>query len=131
MSQQGVELVREMYAAFHGGDAGRALSFFDEDVVVDATARIDGGTGRGREELASVIGRWLAAFEGWHEEIEEIHDLGDRVCVVAVQSGRGKDTGIDTRTRYAVLYEVRGDAITRMTLYRNPERALEAAGPPQ
>ena len=91
MSQENVDLIREMYLAFHGGDAARALSYFSEDVVVDATARIDGGIGNGREELSRIIGQWLATFDDWHEHIEQIRDLGNQVYVVAVQRGRGKD----------------------------------------
>ncbi len=128
MSQAGVELVREMYSAFHGGDAERALSYFDDDVAIDATASVDGGAGRGREALARIIGRWLAGFEDWHEEIEEIHERGDLVCAVAVQHGRGPDSGIELRARYAVLYEVTDGAIASMTLYRDPADALRAAG---
>ena len=128
MSQENVELVRDMYVAFHGGDADRALSYFDADVVLDATARVDGGVGHGRAELSTILGQWLATFDGWHEEIEETRDLGDQVYVVALQSGRGKDTGIETQARYAILYEVGGGAITRMTLYREPAEALAAAG---
>ena len=32
-------------------------------------------------------------------------------------------------TRYALLYEVQDGKITRMTLFRGPSEALEAAGP--
>ena len=128
MSLENVDLIKEMYMAFHGGDAGRALSYFDEDVVVDATVRVDGGIGHGREELSRIIGQWVAMFDGWHEEIEEMRDLGDRVCVVARQGGRARDSGIETQARYAIVYEVHGTAITRMTLYRQPADALRAAG---
>jgi ketosteroid isomerase-like protein len=128
MLQENVDLISQMYAAFHGGDPDRALSYFDEDVVVDATARVDGGMGRGREELGRIIGQWVAMFEDWHEEIEQVHELGDQVCVVARQGGRGRDSGIETETRYAVMYEVHGKAITRMTLYREPADALRAVG---
>ena len=128
MSADTVHVVKEMYAAFHGGDFERALTYFAEDVTVDATARVDGGTGRGREDVGRIIGQWLAGFEDWREEIEEVRDRGDQVCVVAIQSGRGKDSGIETRTRYAVIYEVVGKAISGMTLYRDPEEALTALG---
>ena len=117
-----------MYSAFHGGDFERALSYFHEDVAVDATARVDGGTGRGRGELGRIIGQWLAMFDDWHEEIEEITDSSDQVGVVAVQSGRGRETGIETRSRYSVLYEVRDGAITAMKLYVDPDEAREHAG---
>jgi ketosteroid isomerase-like protein len=128
VSQESIQLVRDMYSAFHAGDFERALSYFHEDAVVDATARVDGGTGRGRGELGRIIGQWLAMFDDWHEEIEEITGSGDSVCVIAIQSGRGKDSGIETRSRYAVLYEVRDGAITGMKLYLDPDEALKDAG---
>ena len=55
-------------------------------------------------------------------------DLGSQVCVVSTQHGRGKGSGIETQYRYAVLYEVRGQQITRMTLYPGRAEALEAVG---
>ena len=129
MSREGVEIVRRMYEAFHGGDAAGALACFDPEVVVDASRRVDGGVGHGREELNAIIGRWLGTWEEWREEIEEMRDLGSRVYVVATQRGRGKGSGIEVENRYALLYEVQGDKITRMTLYNDPAEALEAAEP--
>jgi ketosteroid isomerase-like protein len=128
MSQENVVVVRRMYEAFHSGDAEGALAHFDPDVVIDATMRVDAGIGRGREELYAIVGRWLGAFDEWREEIEEMRDLGSQVCVVSTQHGRGKGSGIEAKTRYAVLYEVRGNRITRMTLYSDPAEALEAVG---
>jgi ketosteroid isomerase-like protein len=57
-----------------------------------------------------------------------MRDLGSHVCVVSTQRGRGKGSGIETETRYAVLYEIRGSQITRMTLYPSPAEALAAVG---
>jgi len=128
MSQENVEVVRRMYEAFHSGDAEGALAHFDPDVVVDATMRVDAGIGHGREELYAIIGRWLGAFDEWREEIEEMRDLGSQVCVIATQHGRGKGSGIETETRYAVLYELHVSQITRMTLYPGPAEALKAVG---
>jgi ketosteroid isomerase-like protein len=128
MSQESVDLIARMYEAFHAGDAERAVAYFSDDVAVDATARVDGGTGRGREELGRIIGQWVGSFDEWSEEIEAIHDAGDRICVVAVQRGRAKDSGIEAETRYAVLYEIGGGAITRMKLYGDPAQALRDAG---
>jgi ketosteroid isomerase-like protein len=128
MSQENVEVVRRMYEAFHGGDAEGALAFFDPEVVVDASRGVDGGIGHGREELSATISGWVSTFDEWREEIEEMRDLGSQVCVVSTQHGRGKGSGIETKTRYAVLYEVRGNRITRMTLYSDPAEALEAVG---
>jgi len=127
MSQQNVEIVRAMYRAFHDGDAEGAFAYFDPEVAVDASVRVDGEVGRGREDLARIIGEWVDGFDDWREEIEEIRDLGDQVCAVATQRGRGQRSGIETETRYAVLYELRGDTIIRMTLYAEPSDAFKAA----
>jgi ketosteroid isomerase-like protein len=128
MSQENVEVVKRMYQAFHGGDAEGALAHFDPDVLVDASRRVDGGIGHGREELNAIISRWLGAWEEWREEIEEIRDLGNQVLVVATQHGRGKGSGVEVENRYALLYGVEGDSISAMTVYPTPAEALEAAG---
>ncbi len=117
-----------MYEAFHGWEVAGALLQFDPEVAVDVSRRIDGEVGRGHEDLTRIIADWLGAFEEWREEIEEIRDLGDQVYVVATQRGRGKGSGLDIETRYAVLYGVQGGKITRMTLYGDPAEALEAVG---
>jgi ketosteroid isomerase-like protein len=126
MSQGDAEIVRRMYAAFHGGDIEAALAHFDADVILDATRRLDGGLERGPEKLAKTIGRWTSAFDDWREEIEEVRDLGDRVCVVLTQHGRGKGSGIEIATRYAAVYEVSAGKITSVTLYVDPAEALPA-----
>jgi ketosteroid isomerase-like protein len=127
MSQANVDIVRRMYEAFQAGDADRALAHFDRDVLVEASGRVDTGAGRGREAVSTLVGSWVGAFDDWSEEIEEVRDLGDHVCVVATQRGRGKETGLRVEYRYAVLYEIRGDKVTRMTMHPDPETALEAA----
>ena len=75
------------------------MVYFDPEVVVDASTRVDGGIGHGREELSAIIGRWLGAFDEWHEVVEEMRDLGSQVYVVATQRGRGKGSGVEVETR--------------------------------
>jgi ketosteroid isomerase-like protein len=128
MSEENVEVVRRMYDAFHGGDAEGALASFDADVFVDATRRLDGGITRGREELRRSITQWIGTFEAYHEEIEEIRDLGDVVFVVLTQRGRGKGSGVEVEARFALLYEVRDGRITSLVVYPKPADALTAAG---
>jgi ketosteroid isomerase-like protein len=128
MSEENVEIVRQMLSAFHGGDADGALAYFDAEVVTDMSRRLGGGIGRGREELRQIITEWVGTFEGWSEEIEEIRDLGNFVHVVATQRGIGKGSGVEVETTYHVLYEVRGASIIRVTAYATRAEALEAAG---
>ncbi|MGH2993752.1 MAG: nuclear transport factor 2 family protein [Solirubrobacterales bacterium] len=128
MSQEIVETVRRMYEAFHRSDFDGALAYFDPEVEVDASMRVDEGIGRGRDAVYAMVARWVGAWDEWREEIEEIRDLGSQVLVASKQHGRAKGSGIEVETHYAVLYEIRGDKITRMTLYSEAAEALEAAG---
>ena len=128
MSQQNIELIQRMYEAFHRGDADSALSYFDPEVEVDASVRVDEGIGHGRDAVATTVASWVGAWDDWREEIEEMRDLGSHVVVVSTQRGRAKGSGIEVETRYAVLYRIHGDRITRMVLHSGPAEALEAAG---
>ena len=128
MSQENVAVVRRMYDAFHSGDPEGAINHFAPDATVDPPDHPDAQAGKGREALVRIIGSWVAAFDEWSEEIEEIRDLGDHVLVAATQRGRGKGTGIETELRYALLYEVEDGKISSMTFYSDVPNALEAVG---
>jgi ketosteroid isomerase-like protein len=128
MSQENVEVVSRMYEAFSRGDADAALRYIDPAVVTDASHRVDGRIGHGREELTAILAEWLGTWEDWRQEVEEIRDLGDRVLVIETQRGRGKGSGIEWKGRFGMLYEVKRGRITRWTVYDDLPKALEAAG---
>ena len=129
MSQENVEIVRRMYDAFYAGDVDRALSHFQPNVLVDASkARPDISIGNGRGHVNALVSRWVAAWDEWREEIEEIRDLGSRILVLSVQRGRGKGSGVEVEARYAMLYDLDGGEITSMRMYGKVAEALEAAG---
>jgi ketosteroid isomerase-like protein len=128
MSQENDEVVSRMYEAFSRGDAEAALSYLDPDVVIDASHRVDGRIGHGREELTAILAEWLGTWEGWEQEVQEIRDLGERVLVIETQRGRGKGSGIAWEGRFGMLYAVARGRITRWTVYDDLPKALEAAG---
>ena len=128
MSRESVEVVRAMYEAYIAGEAERALSYFHPDVEVDYSVRADTpGVRRGPEALAELTLSWQASFDDYSEEIEEIRDLGDLVCLIATQRGKSKGSDFELADRFASLWEVKDGQITSVTLYANPGDALEAA----
>lgn len=127
MASKNAEVIRRMYEARDGGNAEDLLACFHPQVVLDASVRMDGVVVQGREAAGRVIGEWVGAFDDWHEEVHEIRDLGDQVCVVATQRGRAKVSGIEVETRYALLYQVAGGRITRIVLFVGEAEALAAA----
>ncbi len=125
MAQEDVELVQRMLDHFYNGEAEQALECFSPDVEIDLRRRVDAGWGRGREELARLIGEWVSSFADWREEINEVRDLGDQVLVEATQRGRGRESGVELESRYSTVYDVREGAIWRITLYPDATEARD------
>ena len=126
MSAENVKLVERMLDLFHRGDVQGVLACYSPDVVVDASRRPDGATGRGLDDLARIIGEWVGAFDEWTEEIHEVRDLGDEVLVRATQRGRGKGSGVPVEAVYATVFGVREEKIVSFTLYPDADDALRA-----
>ena len=133
MSQENVEIVRRMYDAFHAGDVERALSHFDPNV---AGRRVQRAAPSRHRQGARVCERGRHAV-GWPPGRNGVRrsrrcvTSASRVLVLSVQRGRGKGSGVEVEARYAMLYDLHGDAIIGMRMYgkvaRGP-RSRRAAG---
>ncbi len=128
MSRENVEVVRRMYEAYLAGDVDRALAHFHPDVAADFSVRGDTGPTEGRQALSQTVASWVGTWDDYSEQVEEIHDLGDTVCVIATQRGRGRGSGVEIDNRWGQLYTIENGLITSVTMYDSPARALEAAG---
>jgi ketosteroid isomerase-like protein len=130
MSQENVEVIRDLVAAMNEGDFERALGHLADDVALEAPAGIRGGTFRGREAVSEWFADWLRIFD-WnvHTDLREIAEVGDDgVLIVAVARGRGRGSGVEAEETFAWLYRLREGKVTLMDGYLSREQALKAAG---
>jgi hypothetical protein len=65
----------------------------------------------------AAIVEWLRSWEGVRVEAERIVDLGDKVLVLARQSGQGKRSGVPMNVESSDIFTVRGGRIVRWELY--------------
>jgi len=133
MSQENVEVVREMWAAYARGDFEASLGAYAEDAVWDDTNyRPDGAVHVGLEALVDLVRTWREAWE-WETykvEVEQLHETADgRVAVVLCETGRGRGGGVELTNRWGLVGTVHGGRITHTMVYREPEDALAAAAP--
>jgi ketosteroid isomerase-like protein len=131
MSEENVEVVRSIFAAWERGDFHSAEWAHPEIVFVVA----DGPTPGSWTGVAAMAEAWreaLGAFEELRGEADEYRELDDeRVLVLMHLGGRGKTSGLevgDLQMKGANLFHVREGKVTRLVLYWDRERALEAAG---
>ncbi len=129
MPEEHVEIVRRMYDAYRAGDVERALAYLHPEVEADFTVRADiRGVKTGREAVREIVTTWVGTWDDYAETVDEVLQLGDKVCVVATQTGRGKGSGAPIENQFAALYEVEDGLITSITMFMSRADALKAAG---
>lgn len=134
MSEADFEVIRDQFAATNERDFERAMSYYDEDVVlVVEEGFLNTGTFEGREAVGEWFGDWFRAFgPDYRFEILDSRDIGDGVVfLVASYGGSGRTSGAMVRDQRAYLYRVRGGLITRVQLFLTADAALEAASLPE
>jgi ketosteroid isomerase-like protein len=135
MSQENVEIVRRAIEAFnrHGVESLVSGSFYSPEIVFDPSSAGIPGTGvyHGLDEIGAFFEEdWFGAFpfEEWELDVEELIDHGDQVIAMTRQRGRGASSGVAAELELANIFTLRDGEILRLDLYRDREKALEAAG---
>ena len=131
VSNENVELVESAFKAWNGGDLDTFAGHAAEDVAwVEVTGRPDAvATERvGRARMREGLGSLFDAFESYRLDVEQLHDLGDRVVAIVREVARGRASGVEVDGRWGYLITVRDGEIVRIEAYRDAAVALEVAG---
>jgi ketosteroid isomerase-like protein len=129
MSQENVRSVRRFLD--HAREDPDAWDIFDQDVLweVGALAIPDvPATSRGPDAVREFFRRWVGAFEGWADKVQEVIEAGDAVAVHLHQWGRGKGSGAMVDLRFWEVWTMRDGKAVRVTHRLEKAEALEAAG---
>ena len=131
MSQENVEVVQAIYAARGAGDFS-SVDWAHAEIEFEFADGPTPGAWTGRAAMAKAWSETMSAFEELHAIAEEYCGLDDeRVLVLMHNSGRGKESGLDVGlipTKAANLFHVRDGKVTRLVLYWDRAKALEAVG---
>src|SRR5882724_1076507 len=131
MSQENVEMVRQMLDAGNRGDLDASSAYWADDVEWRAVegALDDRGTLHGKDAVRAYVQDWLDTFDELTVEPLELIDAGeDQVVGVLRATGRAKLSGVETDLTYAVLYMFRDGKVAVGREYWTKEQTLEAAG---
>ena len=131
MSEENVEIVRAVNAAFNEGDLDAFLEFVAVDAELRdlANAPDQSGVVKGRAAIREVWTLWTEAFDDFRADVDEYIDRGDVVICAVHCLGQGKGSGTSVDTHELHMYELREGRIVRATLgFRSKGEALEAAG---
>jgi ketosteroid isomerase-like protein len=129
MSQENVEIVRQLFKHWERGDWGEGRELFDDscEVVFSTSASPDAGAySVGREALRAWID-FTEAFEEFATEVNQIVEAGEHVVALAWIRGRGRASGADVDAKFGAVFTLRDGKVVRCELTDRRE-ALEAAG---
>ena len=126
MSQENVEVVRELWEAYSRGDIDRVIGLSDPYVVL---VTLEEGPLYGPDAVRANYARWM---EAWREEpettVEEVIGNGAHVVVIACFRGRGRGSGVRVAERLYEVYTLRNGRVLRVDEFSDRDQALEAAG---
>jgi len=126
-----LDLVKSAFDAWNRGDIEAFADHAAEDVAwLEVSGRPEGGTSErlGRDRMRESLESLFEAWESYRLELEQIHDLGDRVLAVVRECARGRASGVEVDSLWGYLITVEAGQIRRIEAYRDADRALEIAG---
>ena len=131
MSQENVEIVRRMNAAFNRRDRDALSGYYHPDVELRDLQHASDAPERliGIDAIRAYWDQWDDAFDDFTAEIEEYLDAGTYVLTVTRWRGKGKDSGLEIDLRAVEVVEFADGKIARLTSgYSNKDEALKAVG---
>jgi ketosteroid isomerase-like protein len=133
MSQENVEVVRQVYEAAARRDTSAVFALYAPDIEWDASRTSRGAmAGRvvhGHDALRAWLRDWYGAWEKLEDRLEELIDVDDdNVVAIMVQRGRGRASGVDVEDRLGAVWTLRDGKVVRVVWFPTREAALEAVG---
>jgi ketosteroid isomerase-like protein len=130
MSQENVEVVRNVFAAHRNHGIEAALPFLCADVVWDPGPDwIEDDAYRGRDGVRKLDAVWANNFDDYSLELHELRDLDDRVLGFYEMVGRIKDSDQEVRQPLGIIVsDFRDGMIGGVRSFRSWQLALEAVG---
>jgi ketosteroid isomerase-like protein len=130
MSQENVEVVRQIYARWSRGDFRAGTELYDPYVLLVLRPEFpDAGAYCGPDEIRRYMREdFLADLDGAVIVGEEFLDAGDSVVVRVKQEATGPGSGAAVGLRYYQVWTFRGRSVIRIESVKERAGALEAAG---
>ena len=129
MSQENVEIVEAVIAAYLSGDEPTLRTLVAPDVVISTRPdQPDVRDYHGHEGLLSMAADWLEAWDEHVFEAERITDRGDVVFVQTRESGRGRASGVPMKLESTFVYTLSRGKVTALQIFSSEREALKAVG---
>ena len=133
MSQENVEIVRAVFAAWNARPSEPEFAIFHPELVYHPRAdEPDPSPHVGRDAYERLTHGFVDSFSEVTFEVLELIDAGDHVIAStvlhAVLHGQGSASGAGVSDTYVFVYKLRDGLVVEGWEYRTKQEALEAVG---
>jgi ketosteroid isomerase-like protein len=129
VSQENVDIVRNLMDAYLRGDFGTVFTIFHPDVEFRPPPEFpDFEVCHGVDEMNRSFRMWTGSWETLRFGATDYVDAGEKVLVVHHQWGKVKGTGVEVETDVFNLFTLRAGRVVRFDMFFKRDPALEAAG---
>jgi ketosteroid isomerase-like protein len=130
MSQQTMELAREVMDALSRRDLERLTAVIDPEVEWHSFfAQLgEGGVYRGHDGTRRYLSDLSEAWEIVRADVDDGLGVGDVAVLVGRIHYRGRGSGIETESPAGWLLKFRKGRVVLFRAFREPEQAFEAVG---
>ena len=130
MSQENVEIAREVHDAFNRRDVATFVSLLDPEVEwIPILSVLEGRVYRGHAGVRQWIEDLDTDWDHFETCPEEFRDLGDRVLILGHWRARGRASGVQLENQSGSwIVDLEGGKVKRQQTYTDRAEALKAAG---
>jgi ketosteroid isomerase-like protein len=132
MSQENVEIVKAVFAAWKERDPETALKHIDPNVEFDFTETAfvgqEADPESGTEGLQSTVAAWLEAWESLEYFPQNFIDVGDHVIALLRIVAQHRESAVPVERNMAVVYTLRSGLVVGIRGYDTLAAAAGAVG---
>jgi uncharacterized protein len=121
-------IMRDAYDAYNAGNFDSIRALLDPEVALHEESELPDATiRRGPDGVAQYFQEGIERWQTFELEVDQVIVAADDVvAVTGVMRGRGSLSGADVESPFGHVYELQNWRAKRITLYFDPDRALEA-----
>jgi ketosteroid isomerase-like protein len=131
MSQENVEIVREIYDGFAHRDSAMPFRFYAPNIEWDASRYHPLGqfaVYHGHDGVRALFSDFAATIRDFEFQALDLTPTGDHVLVTVGERGVGRESGVPVDGRHYALWTLRDGIVTRVCTFLDQGEALRAGG---
>jgi ketosteroid isomerase-like protein len=128
MSEENVEIVRVIHEGWAAGNFAVGAELFSPEFTWEQHRAAAEPGSRAGDEVGRSLRNIFDVYAEYRIDAEEFIDAGDKVVVMARNSGVAKASGMRVGQFFAFLWTVRDGSVERLRVFTTRDEALEAAG---